>query len=78
MIPYLTLALPCETISSLTHGNITCSGYVTDQSCSYQCSSGFNLIGPDQRKCLPSAQWSGDDPACKRMYFLFSYLNLSL
>uniref|UniRef100_A0A7M5XAK0 Uncharacterized protein n=1 Tax=Clytia hemisphaerica TaxID=252671 RepID=A0A7M5XAK0_9CNID len=62
----LCKALPCVTVSSLNHGNISCTGYVTDQSCSYECHSGFNLLGSDQRTCLPSSQWSGNAPQCQR------------
>uniref|UniRef100_A0A7M5XB16 Uncharacterized protein n=1 Tax=Clytia hemisphaerica TaxID=252671 RepID=A0A7M5XB16_9CNID len=61
----LCKALPCVTVSSLNHGNISCTGYVTDQSCSYECHSGFNLLGSDQRTCLPSSQWSGNAPQCQ-------------
>ena len=61
---YKNTGNPCVTLSSITHGNITCTGYTTSHICYFRCNEGFNLIGPNERQCLPSSQWSGVDPMC--------------
>ncbi|XP_078383091.1 uncharacterized protein LOC144665680 isoform X1 [Oculina patagonica] len=38
----------------------------TGQSVSFICHPGYRLIGPATRKCLPSGNWSGIQPSCRR------------
>ena len=57
-------ANPCVSLSSMTHGNISCTGYTTSHTCLFQCNEGFNLVGPNKRQCLPSSQWSDVHPMC--------------
>ncbi len=33
---------------------------------SYKCDYGFQLVGASYRKCLPSGEWSGEAPICRR------------
>ena len=52
------------------------SQYWTGKSVSFICHPGYRLIGPAARLCLPSGNWSGMQPSCKRLnsilYFLFT------
>ena len=34
----------------------------------YECISGFELLGDEERTCLEDGQWSGSDPICEREF----------
>lgn len=35
----------------------------------YQCDEDYWLVGPAELSCTKEGKWSGDPPACERMYF---------
>ena len=70
---FIYLGNPCETVSSMTHGNVSCSGHTTNHTCLFQCDEGFNLVGPNERRCLSSSQWSEVDPTCDSKSFIHVY-----
>jgi len=41
--------------------------YWTGESVSFICHPGYRLIGPTTRVCLPSGNWSGIQPTCRRI-----------
>lgn len=44
---------------------MTCTGdQVTDQTCSFNCNSGFSLFGSSLRECQPENVWTGIAPYC--------------
>ena len=58
------LALPCPKLSDPENGEMMVDGYHPGSSATYQCAEGFRLIGPQVRKCLPTALWSDTTPVC--------------
>ena len=63
-LQHLFLGDSCVTLASLIHGNVSCSGYNTENTCLFHCDPGFNLIGSNKRTCLSTSQWSGSYPRC--------------
>jgi len=42
-----------------------CTGpQVTDESCSFTCELGYQLLGTDNQTCLPDNTWSGEPVSC--------------
>ena len=64
--------IQCDNLSLPFNGNIiSCSsgrvgvGYEGD-TCSFTCSTGYELTGSDSRICQSDGSWSGDDVACRK------------
>ncbi|PIK36489.1 putative CUB and sushi domain-containing protein 3-like [Apostichopus japonicus] len=57
----------CPALSAITDGTLDActNGFDLDSSCTYSCLTGFNLIGPTTRLCLPTGIWTGMEPSCQ-------------
>ena len=60
----------CTSLDSV-NGVINCSlgddGALSYQdTCSFTCNTGFELIGNDTRTCQSDGSWSGSDDVCRR------------
>lgn len=62
---------PCFPIYKPINGNNNCSGYVTEDTCDFDCLPGYKLIGSKTRTCGPNKQWTGNNPECKRKWNLY-------
>ncbi|XP_035694584.1 uncharacterized protein LOC118428591 [Branchiostoma floridae] len=58
------LGNPCVDIGIPQNGGRVCTGFVTNETCSFECHPGYYMTGSMERHCLPSAQWSGEQPQC--------------
>ena len=61
------LGRPCFTIYKPINGMKNCSGYVTEESCHFDCLPGYELTGSNTRTCGPDKQWTGNSTECKSM-----------
>ena len=61
--------LACPSPSVDVDGNITFSppgqAQFVGTVASYQCNTGFNLIGSNVRYCQESGDWNGTEPSCQ-------------
>ncbi|XP_071853893.1 sushi, von Willebrand factor type A, EGF and pentraxin domain-containing protein 1-like isoform X2 [Apostichopus japonicus] len=57
----------CPALSAITDGTLDActNSFDLDSSCTYSCLTGFNLIGPTTRLCLPTGIWTGMEPSCQ-------------
>ena len=67
---YLTSAGLCSELSSLVNGQVTLTGLTCGSTASYTCYSGYTLLGEQNRTCLCTGMWSGQEPTCESMYSL--------
>lgn len=59
------IGLPCEAILALSNGHMNCSGLVTNETCSFSCADGYEMLGSKRRTCLNSSKWDGQQTFCK-------------
>ena len=58
------------------NGRMTCSGLVTNETCSFMCDDGYEILGSKIRTCLNSSKWDGQPTVCKGKYNM-SYVRLT-
>ncbi|CAI8052865.1 CUB and sushi domain-containing protein 3 [Geodia barretti] len=61
-------AVQCPTLDSPNNGSVLISGTgagVYQETATYACGTGFNLVGMLERVCQSDAMWSGSDPTCQ-------------
>ncbi len=46
------------------HGRMNCSGLVTNETCRFTCEDGYDIQGSENRTCLNSSEWSGQQASC--------------
>ena len=60
----------CDDLTNPAFGTVTVSGQTVSSTATYQCNSGYRLVGTDTRLCEgitpTSAEWSGQAPICQR------------
>ena len=63
-------AATCEGLTNPGFGTVTVLGQSVGDTATYECRSGFSLMGTSTRTCTQispgSAEWSGDEPICER------------
>ncbi|CAI7994704.1 Protein lev-9 [Geodia barretti] len=58
----------CPDLSSPMSGSLLISGTgagVYQETATYACETGFNLVGMSERVCQSDGTWSGSDPTCQ-------------
>ena len=68
---YSLYAVPCPLLTDPNNGMITCSleddGISSfEDTCSFTCNNGYELIGSSSRICQSDQNWSGNDTSCER------------
>ena len=58
----------CGTLSNLTYGQVSHTGTSLQQTATYSCNPGYELLGDRTRVCLSTGVWSGSAPTCKRRF----------
>ena len=63
--------MPCPSLSNPSNGMINCSlgddgAPSYEDTCSFTCNTGYELIGSDARTCQNDGSWSGSDAVCSR------------
>lgn len=59
-------AVNCPALPNPENGGVSLSGITPGSTVTYDCNAGYSLIGERTRMCLPSGEWSGSAPTCKR------------
>ena len=73
-IEYVKLTSPivhCSSLTTADNGLMSCSlgddGVPSyEDTCSFTCNTGYELIGSDTRTCQSNGSWSGSDSLCRR------------
>ena len=62
-------AVNCGTLSSPANGQVSHTGGTTfGQTATYNCDTGYNLVGSSTRTCQATRVWSGSTPTCQGIY----------
>ena len=63
-------AVDCNTLPKLLNGKVSHTGRTTfEQTATYSCDRGYNLVGDSIRRCQDNGQWSGREPTCQYTFF---------
>lgn len=55
----------CPALQQIPNGFMNVSSYSENSIASYQCNSGYKLIGNDTRQCLLGGKWTNQEPFCQ-------------
>lgn len=55
----------CPVLQQISHGYLNVSSYSENSIATYQCNSGYKLIGNDTRQCLLGGKWTNQEPFCQ-------------
>lgn len=55
----------CPVLNQIPNGFLNVSSYSENSIASYQCNSGYKLIGNDTRQCLLGGKWTNQEPFCQ-------------
>ena len=76
-IVVLVLSFPaeeCRELSDPPFGTVSITGRTPSSTGTYQCNTGFLLVGQQTRTCVQetedTADWSGEEPVCQRSYII--------
>ncbi len=62
---YFHAVITCPPLTDPTNGQVTVTSRVFGSIATYDCDSGFILVGETSRTCLETGQWSGAEPQCE-------------
>lgn len=55
----------CGALKAMANGFMRCSDHFNYNSlCRFSCQEGYELVGSDERECLITKNWSGEEPVC--------------
>ena len=60
-----SIVVDCESLSAPTNGAVNDSLTTYQSVATYQCNTGYNLIGESDRTCQADGNWSGVEPICQ-------------
>ena len=70
-ISLLSTAVDCDTLPDPANGRVNdTSGTTFGQTATYNCNTGYNLVGNSTRMCQATGVWSGSAPTCEGMLLL--------
>ena len=71
--------MECPNLSSPPNGIVSVpSPRAFGSVANYSCINRNTLIGQEQRECLDTGQWNGNEPICVRKYKLFCSIGVGL
>ena len=74
----LLIAVNCGSLSNPSNGRVShTAGTTYQQTATYSCNTGYNLVGSSTRMCQATGVWSGSAPTCQSMYMLQMQLHCS-
>ena len=59
--------MDCGNLDDPFNGQVTLTGTSFGSTATYECDSGFTLVGNEERTCQDDGDWSGSDPTCVGM-----------
>ena len=62
---HIFLVVGCDLLDPPDNGEVTLTGLGQGDTASYECNTGFKLVGVPTRTCN-GVSWSGDPPVCTR------------
>ena len=61
-------AVDCGNLTNPGNGSVThTAGTIFEQTATYSCDTGYNLVGNSTRTCQATGNWSGSEPTCQGM-----------
>ena len=56
--------MDCGNLTDPHNGQVNTSGTKLEQTATYSCNTGYNLVGDSTRTCQARGEWSGSAPTC--------------
>ena len=56
--------IKCDVLDAPKHGKKDCSGEIFGETCNFECNTGFDLSGSEQRTCQADGTWTGVPVHC--------------
>ena len=63
----LAATADCGSLNNPLNGQVTLTDTTVGSTATYECDSGFTLVGNEERTCQDDGTWSGTDPTCDGM-----------
>ena len=61
----------CRTLNNPNNGQVSHpDGTTFGQNATYNCNTGYNLVGDSTRTCQATGVWSGSAPTCQSMLYI--------
>ena len=57
----------CGSLGDPSNGQVTLTGTTVGSTATYECNTGFTLMGNIERTCQDDGDWSGTEPTCDGM-----------
>ena len=68
-------AVDCGNLTDPSNGQVTLTAGTTfQQTATYSCNTGYNLVGNSTHTCQATGNWSGSAPTCQGMLLHSVYL----
>ena len=65
----ILIVVDCGSLAAPANGSFTLtSGTTFGQTATYNCNTGYSLVGDSSRMCQATGNWSGSEPTCQSMY----------
>ena len=62
----------CPDLVDPVNGMVMMTGNSEDDTATYSCDPGFELVGEMTRICQSNSEWSGAPPICRRRFIVVS------
>ena len=67
----VSTGVDCGTLPNPANGQVShTTGTTFGQTATYNCNTGYNLVGDSTRTCQDTGQWGGSAPNCQRKLVL--------
>ena len=66
VIFFILAVVECGNLTAPANGSVTHTvGTTFNQTATYSCNTGYNLVGDSTRTCQATGEWSGSAPTCQ-------------
>ena len=64
--------MDCGNLTNPANGQVShTAGTTFGQTATYSCNTGYNLVGDNTRTCEAGGMWSGSEPTCQSMLYVY-------